>query len=162
MNQLSILKNASMHPRGLVLLSLLIATTAIGISTLPVYAKGNPGFGPGNNPGNGHGNSGHGHPNATGQGNNQNTATSITSTQNLISSLGSMSLSQGITTSLDAKLNAAVAALSCGQTTAAKNMLNAFINEVNAQCCNANGKPLTTQQANQLITAAQQVIQQIG
>lgn len=91
-----------MHPCGLVLLSLLIATTAIGISTLPVYAKGNPGFGPGNNPGNGHGNSGHGHPNATGQGNNQNTATSITSTQNLISSLGSMSLSQGITTSLDA------------------------------------------------------------
>lgn len=170
MNQVSSIKNISHPPRTLFLLALLISVTMIGITAVPVYAKAN-GHGGGN--GNGHGNSGRGNGNGNGNGgignshdngndhsNNQNTGSSTDSTKNLITLIDGMKLSKGTTTSLDAKLDAATDALARGQTTAAKNMLNAFINEVNAQCC-MNGKPLTTQQANQLTTAAQQIIQQL-
>ncbi|MDE3058447.1 MAG: hypothetical protein KGJ59_10875 [Bacteroidota bacterium] len=48
---------------------------------------------------------------------------------------------QGIANSLDSKLDNAKSKLSAGDTTAAKNMLNAFVNEVEAQ----NGKQLTSE-----------------
>lgn len=153
MNRVSSVKNVSKLPRTLLLLVLVLSASVIGVVAAPVYAKGN-GHG-GNGNGNGHGN-GNSH------GNNVNTASSVGATKNLVSLVNGMQLSKGTTSSLNAKLNAAIDALGRGQTTAAKNMLNAFINEVNAQCCNTNGKPLTSQQANQLTTVAQQVIQSIG
>jgi FIMAH domain-containing protein len=88
--------------------------------------------------------------------------TSAQATQNLITLLGSMNLDRGLTNSLDAKLRAATSSLNKGNPTAAKNQLNAFMNEVSAKCCNKPpGKPLTTSQASLLIADAKQIIQAI-
>ena len=83
--------------------------------------------------------------------------TTTQDTQNLINTVNGMNLSEGIANSLDAKLNAAIGYLNSGVNTAAKDSLNAFINEVNAQA----GKNLTTDQANQLTKAAQIIINSI-
>ncbi len=83
-------------------------------------------------------------------------------TQNLIALIGSMSLDHGLTTSLDAKLKAAISSLNRGNPIPAKNQLKAFMHEVNAKCCdNPPGKPLTTSQASMLIADAQQIIKAI-
>ncbi|MBM3334492.1 hypothetical protein FJY63_07510, partial [Candidatus Sumerlaeota bacterium] len=65
--------------------------------------------------------------------------------------------SSGVKNSLMAKLNAAEARISAGTTTAAKNMLNAFINEVRAQ----TGKHISQRAAELLIADAQYVIDHI-
>jgi CHASE3 domain sensor protein len=52
------------------------------------------------------------------------------------------------------ELQAALTSISSGQNTPAKNQLNAFINEVNAQ----TGKKITSAQATQLIAAANDII----
>ena len=80
--------------------------------------------------------------------------TPIQDTQDLINTVNSMNLSQGITNSLDAKLNAAISYLNSSDNASAKDSLNAFINEANAQA----GKNLTTDQAIQLTTDAQNII----
>lgn len=77
--------------------------------------------------------------------------------QSLITLKENMGLPQGITTSLDAKLNAASDSLSSDKANTAKNQLNAFINEVNAQ----TGKKITQVQANQLISGAQNIINSV-
>src|SRR5579885_240544 len=78
-------------------------------------------------------------------------------THNLITLKEDMHLQQGITESLDAKLNSVLSSLNSNQNNAAKNQLNAFINEVNAQ----TGKKITQDQATQLIQAAQNIINSI-
>ena len=91
-----------------------------------------------------------------------NFLTPAQATQNLMNLVNGMNLPNGIVNSLTSKLSNAIKSLDSGQDTAAKNQLNAFINEVNAKCCNAPpSKPLTTAQANQLIAAAQQIINAI-
>jgi CHASE3 domain sensor protein len=65
-----------------------------------------------------------------------------------------MKLPNGQTQSLNAKLQAALASINSGRNTPAKNQLNAFINEVNAQ----TGKKITSAQAAQLIVAANDII----
>lgn len=62
-------------------------------------------------------------------------------------------LSNGDATALNASLDAAAQSLANGNTTAADNQLNAFINKVNAQ----RGKKLTSAQADQLIAAANRI-----
>ena len=74
--------------------------------------------------------------------------------QQLITTVNGMNLPQGTTTSLDAKLTAALSSLDGGNSKAAANQLNAFINQVNAQ----TGKAISPAQALQLITAAQAII----
>ena len=79
--------------------------------------------------------------------------------QNLIGTVQSLGLPQGTANSLISKLDATINSLNNGQNTAAENQLNAFINQVNAKCCNnPPSKPLTTEQANQLIAAANNII----
>jgi hypothetical protein len=83
-------------------------------------------------------------------------------TQNLITFINSLSLAHGLTNSLDAKLRAAIHSLNRGDNGAAKNQLNAFLNEVSAKCCNKPpAKPLTTAQDTLLVADAQQIIQAI-
>lgn len=77
--------------------------------------------------------------------------------QNLITLKESMDLPHGLTTSLDAKLNAASDSLNLGDSNTAKNQLNAFIHEVNAQA----GKKITQDQANQLMSGAQNIVNSI-
>ena len=75
---------------------------------------------------------------------------------NLVVLVESFNLKQGIENSLDAKLSYAQSALDAantGDNTTICNVLQAFINEVNAQ----SGHALTANQANQLITQAQQI-----
>jgi hypothetical protein len=79
----------------------------------------------------------------------------------LVSRVIQLNLSKGISNSLDAKLNAVMAALDDTQTgndTAAINVMFAFINSVEAQ----RGKGLTTSQADSLVSAAQQIISALG
>ena len=64
----------------------------------------------------------------------------------------------GVATSLMAKLDAAQAALDRGQTDVAIRLLNAFINEVNAQ----SGKFVDAEHAGHLIEHAQRVIDALG
>ena len=71
----------------------------------------------------------------------------------LIALVDSFALPQGLQTSLDAKLQAALQAVNSGQTSAACNQLSAFINEVQSQA----GKMLTPGQAQQLLAAATQI-----
>ncbi len=78
-------------------------------------------------------------------------------TNNLITIKEGMHLQQGITNSLDAKLNAVIDSLNSHQNNTAMNQLKAFINEVNAQ----TGKKITSSQTSQLITAAQNIINSI-
>lgn len=77
--------------------------------------------------------------------------------QQVINNTGSANLDKGTTTSLDAKLQAAISSLNSVNNNTAKNQLNAFINAVNAQ----SGKKITTAEANQLITEAQDIINSI-
>ena len=79
----------------------------------------------------------------------------------LTSLVNSFNLKQGIENSLDAKLrnvNAALAAANAGDTATACNLMAAFINEVNAQ----SGKALTSAQADQLRSAANQIRSVLG
>lgn len=78
--------------------------------------------------------------------------------QSLITLKESMGLPQGLTASLDAKLNAASDSLNSGNGNAAKNQLGAFIQEVGAQ----EGKKITQDQANQLMSGAQDIINSIS
>jgi hypothetical protein len=75
--------------------------------------------------------------------------------RNLVQSMG---LDSGITRALSAKLDAAQADLDAGDKTSACNMINAFINQVNAQ----TGNKLTTAQAGQLLSAANLVKSAMG
>jgi hypothetical protein len=72
----------------------------------------------------------------------------------IIATIISYNLPSGITTSLTAKANAALADISNGAATTAVNVLQAFINQCNAQ----NEKGLTTTQANELISLATETI----
>jgi hypothetical protein len=65
---------------------------------------------------------------------------------------------QGIANSLDSKLDSAKSKLAAGDTIAAKNMLNAFVNEVEAQ----NGKHLSSEAYALLKFNAEYLIQQLG
>jgi hypothetical protein len=79
----------------------------------------------------------------------------------LIATVQSFNLLQGIANSLDAKLEKVLGALNdatSGNTAAVCNQLGAFINETIAQA----GKKLTVAQADQLIAAAQQIQAVIG
>jgi hypothetical protein len=79
-----------------------------------------------------------------------------TQTANLIGLVQSFNLAQGITNSLDSKLQNildAFSATNAGDRGNACNQLSAFINSVLAQ----SGKQLTTAQANQLIAKANQI-----
>ena len=71
----------------------------------------------------------------------------------LIALVQSFNLKQGITNSLDVKLQDVADAFNAGDKTTACNKLGSFINEVQAQ----SGKALTIAQATQLITAATQI-----
>ncbi len=73
----------------------------------------------------------------------------------------SLNLQQGITNSLDAKLanaQAALAAARAGDLVSACSLLNAFINEVQAQ----NGNKITAAQVSKLIAAANQIKAVLG
>lgn len=79
----------------------------------------------------------------------------------LIDLVESFNLRQGIDNSLDTKLQNALDALTAvkgGDTATACGLLDAFINEVNAQ----SGKSLTVDQASQLIAAANQIKAVLG
>ena len=76
--------------------------------------------------------------------------------EDLIALVDSFDLQHGIERSLDAKLQnarAALAAARTGNRAAACNLLNAFVNEVQAQ----SGKSMTPAQAGQLVTMAIQI-----
>ncbi|MFW9941593.1 MAG: LamG-like jellyroll fold domain-containing protein [Candidatus Thorarchaeota archaeon] len=72
----------------------------------------------------------------------------------LIYTLESIDIHHGILNSLWAKLNSALRSLSNGNTNAAINVLNAFINEVEAQ----QGKKISESDADDLIAKAQDLI----
>lgn len=75
-------------------------------------------------------------------------------TQNIISQIGSLNLPAGTTTSLDAKLQAAISSFNAGDCLTAKSQLTAFINEVSAQ----SGKKISVADANTLISEAQNLL----
>ncbi len=75
-------------------------------------------------------------------------------TKDLIKVVSSLGLPEGIQNSLTSKLSNVIKSLEKGQTNAAINQLNAFINEVQAQ----SGKKLTSEQANMLILEATKII----
>jgi YVTN family beta-propeller protein len=81
--------------------------------------------------------------------------------EGLIQMVQNLNLKQGIENSLDAKLENARDALEAannGDLNAACNLLDAFINQVNAQ----SGNALTVEQANQLRASAQQIKTTLG
>ncbi len=65
---------------------------------------------------------------------------------------------QGVANSLMARLDAAQAALDRGQTGTAINLLNAFINEVNAQ----SGQHIVADHAAHMVMHAQMVVMALG
>lgn len=80
---------------------------------------------------------------------------------NLAATVESLNLEQGITNSLDAKLDNVLSALTAakaGGVVSTCNQLSAFINETEAQ----SGKKITVDQANQLITSANQIKAVVG
>jgi hypothetical protein len=79
-------------------------------------------------------------------------------TTNLQAQVDAAGLPQGTQNSLDSKLQAALASFNQGDTTAAKNQLGAFINEVGAQ----RGKKIDAPLADALIAYAQRVINAVG
>jgi YVTN family beta-propeller protein len=79
--------------------------------------------------------------------------------QNLINTINSFNLPKGVTTSLEAPLNAAITQLGHNNNAAACNQLSAFLNQVNAK--QANGQ-LTSQQAADLIQQATSIQHAIG
>lgn len=76
-------------------------------------------------------------------------------TENLIEVVGSLDLPEEIQNSLTSKLSNVIKSLEKGQSNAAINQLNAFINEVQAQ----SGKKLTSEQASMLILEATRIIE---
>ena len=76
----------------------------------------------------------------------------------LINLVNSFHLSSSLQTALDAKLNAALKAITGGQTATACSNLSDFIGQVQAK----TGKGITTGQASQLIAAAKQVQAVLG
>jgi hypothetical protein len=82
-------------------------------------------------------------------------AQAITDLQGLVSGLG---LTKGLTTALNSKLNDALAALAADDTAGACDSLQAFLNQVKAQ----TGKKLTSDQAQQLTDAANDIRDQLG
>jgi hypothetical protein len=74
--------------------------------------------------------------------------------QSLLDTVNAMGLASGRAQSLDAKLNAALAAIGRSQFKTAAAQLNAFLDEVRAQ----TGKSLTTAQAGVLTGAAQDLV----
>jgi len=83
--------------------------------------------------------------------------TPVEAVLDLITKVDGIGLPKGVEQSLLAKLNVAEKKITQKQYTPARNTLNAFINEVNAQ----RGKALTTAQANELIATAQRIIKSI-
>ncbi len=84
-----------------------------------------------------------------------------TQISNLVATIISFNLANGITKSLVAKLNSALAALTQAEregSVAACNMLGAFVNEVQAQ----SGKQVTTAEAKQLIASANRIRAAMG
>src|SRR5262249_27468970 len=79
--------------------------------------------------------------------------------QNLINTINSFNLPKGVTTSLEAPLNGALAQLNSNNHAPACNQLNAFLNQVNAK--HSNGQ-LTPQQAVDLSQQAKAIQQAIG
>jgi len=77
--------------------------------------------------------------------------------QDLINKVDGLGLPKGIEQALLAKLDTAEKKIIQEQYTPARNTLNAFINQVNAQ----RGKTLTSAQANDLIATAQRIITSI-
>jgi hypothetical protein len=78
-------------------------------------------------------------------------------TQDLISDVEGLDLPEGTENSLTSKLEAAINSLDKGRENAAINQLSAFINQVEAQ----RGKKITDEQADELIAAAQGIIDSI-
>jgi len=76
----------------------------------------------------------------------------------LISMVGSFELPKGIENSFVVKLEKALGSLEAGDTAGACDRLKAFINHVQAQA----GKAMTTQQAADLVAAAEQVRSMLG
>ena len=79
-------------------------------------------------------------------------------TTNLLKQVNDGGLEQGTKDSLDSKLQAALDSFSQGNTTAAKNQLAAFINEVSAQ----KGKKIGDALADALSASAQEIIKAVG
>ncbi len=89
-------------------------------------------------------------------------STTLTPTQGiqkLINTIDIFHLSKGVTTSLEAPLNAALSQLNRNNPTPACNQLNAFLNQVNAK---QNNGQLTPQQAADLSQQAKAIQQAIG
>ena len=78
----------------------------------------------------------------------------ILETQDIVNIINNMTLTQGTTKSLDVKLDATISYLNTNDTYDAKNVLQSFISEVNAQ----TGKHITQEQANQLVVEARNII----
>ena len=74
--------------------------------------------------------------------------------QNLIELVKSYSLQHGIETSLVAKLNAVLSAFAAGDIAEARESIQSFINQVNAQ----KGKKIAIAQADDLIEAAEEIL----
>jgi hypothetical protein len=85
--------------------------------------------------------------------------TTAQAAQTLLNSVQSMGLPQGTQQALSASLQAAVNSLNAGNTNAAINQLQAFLNQVSA--FQGDGK-LTAEQAAQLTAAVQQILQRLG
>ncbi len=77
--------------------------------------------------------------------------------QDLSNKVDALGLPTGIENGLMAKLAAANMQISQKKYTPSRNMLNAFINQVNAQ----SGKAISSDQANDLISTAEQIINSI-
>ena len=79
-------------------------------------------------------------------------------TSQLINTINGMNLPQAVGDSLDAKLESVISSLNSGNNNTAKNQLNAFVMEVNAQI----GKKLLADQASQLVDQARDIINKIS
>jgi len=79
--------------------------------------------------------------------------------QNLINTIDSFHLPKGVTTSLEAPLNAALAQLNRNHQIPACNQLNAFLNQVSAK---EASRQLTAQQATDLTQQAVSIQRAIG
>jgi hypothetical protein len=79
-------------------------------------------------------------------------------TTNLLKQVNDAGLDQGTQNSLDSKLQAAIDSFNQGNTTAAKNQLAAFLNEVSAQ----SGKKIDAALADALSASAQEILNAIG
>lgn len=82
----------------------------------------------------------------------------IEAIEDVIEDVEALNLPQGIETSVLSKLDSATNALEKDKTTAAANILNACINQIEAQ----RGKKLTNEEADSLIAAIEQIINNIN